>query len=294
MAAIKQTPSTAVRVTIRSTAKGNDTLTGGIGDDTLDGGAGDDTYVFNSGDGQDTVLDVTRSVFRFAPDISPEFLHLGQSLGDDGSQYLTIVYGDDDQLSIQNGLFDFGQTYDFNGTVLTQREMLQYAPGLVTLGTDSADTLYGSNQADTLIGNNGDDTIEGQKGDDNLEGGLGFDTYIYNFGDGADTILDTDGLGKIIYRDAQGMEYILGASASGEGGRFTYGVNETTHTLTVVLDGQDALTIENYYPFLNLGIEPTYQTPEVPSGPLEPIRRVSVAADGIQGKLSQFLSAPFG
>jgi len=45
----------------------------------------------------------------------------------------------------------------------------------------------------------GDDKLQGGKGNDYLEGGRGNDTYIYNSGDGTDTILDTDHQGQIQY-----------------------------------------------------------------------------------------------
>lgn len=50
-------------------------------------------------------------------------------------------------------------------------------------GTDAADTLNGSQNADIIIGG---------KGNDILKGGADKDTYIYNIGDGDDTINDSD------------------------------------------------------------------------------------------------------
>ncbi len=50
---------------------------------------------------------------------------------------------------------------------------------------------------DILIGEDGNDTLEGGKGDDILIGGQGFDTYIWNTGDGTDTIIDEDLQGVI-------------------------------------------------------------------------------------------------
>jgi Ca2+-binding RTX toxin-like protein len=72
------------------------------------------------------------------------------------------------------------------------------APTYLRFGSDSSDSLTGGGKADRLFGEDGDDTLTGGKdgniGDqDYLEGGLGSDTYIYQSGDGQDTILDVDG-----------------------------------------------------------------------------------------------------
>ncbi len=289
--------------------EGNDKLVGGAGADVLDGGKGDDILwvhnksdrvVYHAGDGNDQIYTINSNVdpqdidpgigvFSFQGGLGVEGLQLSQSLQADGSQWLKLAFNDTDSITVQQGLLDKGQTYDFNGTILTQRDLLQYAPSLVTIGTDNADTLYGSNQSDTLIANNGNDTFEGQKGDDSLEGGLGFDTYIYNFGDGTDTILDADGLGKIVYRDAQGAEYTLDGISTG-GGRFSYTLNGSA--LNVTLDGQTALKIENYNSITRtLGIELATPPPGTGGGnsELQPIRLVSTAADGTQANDASML-----
>ncbi len=155
-------------------------------------------------------------------------------------------------------------------------------------------TIIGTNDPDNLLGTSGDDLLEGLGGNDILDGGIGNDTYIYNFGDGTDTITDTDGLGSILYRDALGVEYVLGGgvrSPTGstyydEQGRFQYVLNGATNTLFVKLDGQTALTIQNYDSVADsLGINLTVnQAPviRIDGDSFEPIRLVSTAADGTQ------------
>ena len=156
--------------------EGDDKLVGGEGADVLDGGAGDDliyrdefdTVVFRAGDGHDTVTNATGGLLRIES-LTLDQLGIESALGSDGSQYLTLAFGDD-SISVQGGFLGANQTYQLSSATLNQRSLLQSANGLVILGANSADTIYGSNQVDTLIGNNGDDVIEGQKGDDNLEG----------------------------------------------------------------------------------------------------------------------------
>ncbi|MBQ9527290.1 MAG: hypothetical protein IJR68_06735, partial [Fretibacterium sp.] len=71
----------------------------------------------------------------------------------------------------------------------------------IALGTDGDDVIgqdsgyFGGNDRldggagnDKLYGHGGDDVLTGGKGDDYLEGGRGNDAYVYNKGDGDDTI----------------------------------------------------------------------------------------------------------
>ncbi|MEM6940019.1 MAG: Hint domain-containing protein [Pseudomonadota bacterium] len=135
---------------------GNDSVTGGSGWDTLTGGAGNDTMT-----------------------------------GDGGSDRLEGGTGDD---SLDGG---------GNGDRLIGGEgndTLAGGAGFDTLeggadddsldGGSASDSLDGGDGADTLIGGTGDDTLEGGAGDDLLTGGDGDDTFIFNVGDGADTITD--------------------------------------------------------------------------------------------------------
>lgn len=59
------------------------------------------------------------------------------------------------------------------------------------------DRLLGNARANGFIGGDGDDTIVGNKGNDLLLGDAGIDTYIFNIGDGQDTIIDAEGLSRI-------------------------------------------------------------------------------------------------
>ncbi|MGQ5312079.1 calcium-binding protein, partial [Xanthomonas arboricola pv. corylina] len=105
-----------------------------------------------------------------------------------------------------------------DGTIWTPATLR--AMGLTTLGTDAADTLTGWNGNDLLLGGDGNDTLSGGTGTDRLEGGAGddvlsvnsqardsvfiggtgndtlngswySDTYLFNKGDGHDTVVET-------------------------------------------------------------------------------------------------------
>ncbi|MEH1825026.1 MAG: putative Ig domain-containing protein [Nostoc sp.] len=63
-------------------------------------------------------------------------------------------------------------------------------------GTPNADILTGTASNNTITGLAGNDTITGNKGNDTLTGGSGQDRFVYNLGDGTDTITDFGGVGK--------------------------------------------------------------------------------------------------
>jgi|GEM_PF-1122674 len=63
-------------------------------------------------------------------------------------------------------------------------------------GTNGADHLVGNNYGDIINAQAGNDTITGNQGNDILTGGGGKDKFVYNLGDGVDTITDFGGLGK--------------------------------------------------------------------------------------------------
>ena len=52
------------------------------------------------------------------------------------------------------------------------------------------DTVFGGAGNDTIFGGEGNDTLAGGGGTDHLFGGPGHDTYLFNLGDGVDTITD--------------------------------------------------------------------------------------------------------
>ncbi|WP_170138706.1 calcium-binding protein [Edaphovirga cremea] len=65
------------------------------------------------------------------------------------------------------------------------------------LGIPEAQTFFGSESNDVLTGKTTDDVLWGGAGNDTLEGGAGSDTYLFNPGDGQDTIYNNDaGLAK--------------------------------------------------------------------------------------------------
>lgn len=76
----------------------------------------------------------------------------------------------------------------------------------VVIGADGGAVLNGNAGNDLLLGGEGDDTLNGGTGNDILYGGAGNDTYVFNLGDGVDTVVETDGkLGTDILRFGTGV-----------------------------------------------------------------------------------------
>jgi len=108
--------------------------------------------------------------------------------------------------------------------------------------TDKADLVFGLSDGKQILSSGaGNDILIGGKGIDTLKGGLGSDTYVYQSGDGTDTITDTDNANKLYV----GTTQLTGTTENfkpGAGGTQTWTVNggETIYTLD---GGKKTLTI---------------------------------------------------
>ena len=140
---------------IINTGEGSDTINAGGGDDQVDGGAGDE--VIDLGDGDDFVIDAI------------------------GNNTITGGQG-----------ADIGITFSGNGQFLEDNANIE---GDFYCGGFGSDIIQGGGGNDVLIGDSSaasgfgsSDTLTGGQGDDLMEGGVGADIFIFNTGDGADTI----------------------------------------------------------------------------------------------------------
>ncbi|WP_167240169.1 putative Ig domain-containing protein [Massilia genomosp. 1] len=140
--------------------------------------------------------------------------------------------------------------------------------GNLLQGGDKYDEIYGDDGDDTLGGGGGNDYIEGGVGDDKLDGGTGsdwlrggkgVDTYSFGAAFGNDTIVDSDGLGKIeiagsVITDGKGVgkrNQWVAQLASGEYvGMAVYDASSSVTgkrmIMTKGLDSNNAVTIDNF------------------------------------------------
>lgn len=68
--------------------------------------------------------------------------------------------------------------------------LTNHVENLTLTGTENLSGT-GNTMDNIIIGNSGDNIIEGKKGNDTLQGGEGSDTYVFNRGDGEDTIIES-------------------------------------------------------------------------------------------------------
>ena len=231
--------STDLSDTINGNA-GNDTISGLGGDDTLDGGAGND--ILFGGDGNDTF--VVTGTKNYLTDV----FH-----GDAGTDRILVTGTTAVELggfnatasSIEQGV---GNNHELIGTTAANTFDLSGLTSVTGLtfvdGGSGNDTIIGSNAWNgDLRGGIGNDTLHGGTGDDTLTGGAGADTFVFNNGDGHDTIMDfTVNTKKPALDDHINL--------SGFGTDYTTNVHShmtQTAPNVVVIDfnGTDTLTINN-------------------------------------------------
>lgn len=162
-------------------------IDGGDGDDFIAAGTGAD-YVHGGAD-KDYIFGMDKDDILF---------------GDGGND---IIYGDGDKESTDSVVWTRPEDHG--------RDIID--------GGDGVDILYGQGQDDIIFGGNGNDEIwgddqdtlssspvgndylEGGAGNDTLHGGAGKDIYVYNKGDGVDTVYDDLTAGENTFRFGAGI-----------------------------------------------------------------------------------------
>lgn len=164
---------------------GNDTLIGGRGNDTLIGGTGNEIYLYALGDGYDYLndgdnsssnVDVLRLTDLNQADV--DFMRSGLSL-------IMTVHATGETIFINNQF-----SPDQNGYWGAER--IDFADGSSWDNQRISDIgwVRGTADNDNLVGTWRQEILAGGGGDDSLTGDWGNDTYIFNAGDGNDTIHD--------------------------------------------------------------------------------------------------------
>jgi Ca2+-binding RTX toxin-like protein len=173
---------------------GNDTLAGDAGDNYLDGGTGDDTYVI-ADTGVNTIMDAGGKNHLLLSDIaSASALRLSPANGNGVDAIIDL--GNGGRVNVFNALagalrdvtFSSGQTLSWEQFV----GQTWFYP-VNASSSAAAAMLSGGAVADTLSATGGGATLYGGRGNDSLTGGNGNNTYLFDRGDGIDTITDAGG-----------------------------------------------------------------------------------------------------
>ncbi|WP_295088663.1 calcium-binding protein [Ruminococcus sp.] len=170
-------------------AKGNDIIWGGTGDDIMRGGNGDDIFYYDFGDGND-LIDLGKqggnNILLLGEGIEPDEVTIERSVDD--YTYILHINATGETVSIAGnvmGYFDFNfpmKAICFDDGTVWDQEYLQANFVKYIRGTDGDDTINDTGDNDTVFCGKGNDFIKGRSGDD---------LYIYELGDGCDTIDDS-------------------------------------------------------------------------------------------------------
>jgi Ca2+-binding RTX toxin-like protein len=178
---------------------GRDTLRGGRGDDILYGADGDvdadtgDVFVIGKGEGRDLVYGSDLDIVDLSWCASSAIVISPADMLD--HVVIQLAGGAGDAVVIENSSQAAGLIVQFRDRSLTLAELMAVRdrpPSLTLTGTSRADMLIGELGDDTILAQSGNDTLIGGGGNDVLNGGRGNDTYLFNAGDGRDTLVDAD------------------------------------------------------------------------------------------------------
>ncbi|WP_255536362.1 calcium-binding protein [Pacificimonas pallii] len=209
-------------------------LNGGAGNDTLSGGDGNDIYVYDAGYGNDLIVEQLDNhnfsdfdIVEFGPGLTAADMDVSRN----GDALVFTVQASGETLTI-GGQFD-----NYIGFTDHDVEEFRFADGLVWNKSDIQSMLLASTDGDdTITAFHTADTLAGGLGNDTLYGADGSDTYLFNIGDGQDTIHESVEFANISDND----RLIFGAniaptdvSVSRSGNALTLSIAGTSDSVTV-------------------------------------------------------------
>ena len=163
---------------------GDDIINAGTGNDIIAGGSGNDTYIYKAGDGQDTIRDIAgtdtlnlqsiqAAALKFTQDNNDLLINFTNTSSDSirVSEWFSSADNRIEQLKL-----DDGSILDLNTAVEAQ---------LITkYGTSSDDNLELTGAKTKVVAGTGNDAITDKTSNNT--------TYIFNKGDGKDTIIESN------------------------------------------------------------------------------------------------------
>ncbi len=247
------------------------TLAGGKGKDSLVGGDGADIFLYDKGDGKDVIenygaddnislgSDVTikdtkikkgNAIFKVKGGALTVNDATTVTLTSDGNETIFSggVFIDSDSVKV---LGAFKGTVDLSDYEVSNVDATLAKKKLTLAGDDSANYLVGGKGKDCLTGGAGNDTLWGGKGKDSLFGGEGDDVFIFQAGNGTDTIFD--------YASGELLQIL---NKRGEEGNFKNATFKDDK-LTLAIQGGGKVILENVSSSTNFNINgETYHVAE--------------------------------
>ena len=148
-------------------------------------------------------------------------------------QIISIIknFNDDFSLDYQYILNSVTNS-EYLGKLFYETDFYIYDNGDYSVTKSNASVIYGTNLDNIFSASNENDTLIGNKGDDTLWGNEGDDTYIYNLGDGNDTIFDRGGVDTLVLNGIRRDKVIM---------------SRNNYDLVLSLNEQNSITIQSYY-----------------------------------------------
>lgn len=235
-------------------------------------------YTFGRGDGQDTIVDFD---FTLEQPIDILQMTVGVSLNDvtfhrAGDDLVLGITGTTDQLTVRSHFASVFVLPPFAATGRTvkayQLDQIRFADGTVmeppVIGTDQNDFIQGTSNDNVILGLGGEDTLQGLLGNDRIEGGAGNDYLEGNEGNdtldgggGTDTLIGGAGHDTYLFNLGDGIDTIADAAMVGEGNRIRFGTgiantdltfahDQVARTLTILVGGggADKLVLTGFDP----------------------------------------------
>lgn len=214
---------------------GVDKINGGAGDDVIDGGTGADELRGNAGNDTYIVDNAADQVIE-----DPEIIGGGNSI-DTVLSSVTYTISDVDVENLTlTGTSAINATGNSSDNVLTGNSAANSLSG-----SGGSDSLYGGAGTDSLTGGKDNDTLVGGTGNDYLNGQDNDDVYVFQRGDGSDTLEDIVSVTTTASADINAAQ-ALGVSASGTVNTWVGGYfwQTSTNSLLKLGDGgKDSLTL---------------------------------------------------
>ena len=168
----------------------NDIYYCGAGTDIVYGGYGEDTFYWYADGSFDSIIESTLRTEK-----NKIILDNGISKNDIIAEYVT-----DKKINLYIGS-DKKEGFSYEGRLQYTNINFADNPNESFIIDQMGLTFDQKDTAETIKGTSGDDIIYGNKGNDTINGGEGNDAYVWNLGDGFDTITETAGNDKIVFGD---------------------------------------------------------------------------------------------